>query len=162
MSEKGVQYRQGDVQIVAINDLPASTTEIPARDGQSILAAGEATGHNHVMDKKVADLFTFQGAPQGHTVLVVKEATVKRGDLIEGKVIETMGDGTLRFRGEDGVVIRFHPDDVEVVKQGVKVNRAYSPVIHPEHDAIPLSEGKYRVIQHQTQVTAQRRQRVAD
>lgn len=128
----------------------------PDARGRLVLAEGEVTGHAHVMEPKGVEMFVD---PRGETLLVVTETTVKRGALIEGKVIETLPDGTLRFRMTDGIVMRFAPGDITIGKQGVKVNRAYTPLTHDEHDAIPVSIGVYDVvIQHTADVRNVRRQ----
>jgi hypothetical protein len=55
-----MMLRQGDVLLVAINNLPRETTEVvPERRGsrlEYVLAQGEATGHAHAMiaDDRVA------------------------------------------------------------------------------------------------------------
>lgn len=159
----GVAYRQGDVTLVQIVNTtwPSSRVEKKPTKKGVVLAEGEVTGHAHVMDRDVAKLFEAPGVlPEGHSLLVVTETTVRQGDFIEGKVLETMKDGTIRFKLTDGVVMRFLPDDIEVKgDKGVIVKRAYSPLVHDEHDGIPVGKGTYRVIQHQT-VTAQRRRAV--
>lgn len=166
MSENSrqVSYRQGDITLVHIADnfvAPDNTPQKkPNKKGQMVLAEGEVTGHAHVMDKDVAKLFSPTSYPSTQQLLVVTEATVNRGDFIEGKVLETMPGGTVRFKGTDGVVIRFHPSDIEIQPNGVKVNRAYAPLTHDEHDAIPVSPGTYKVIQQSTMQT--HRMTVAD
>jgi hypothetical protein len=118
--------------------------------GRVVLAEGEVTGHAHVMEPKGVAFLKPPNMPQGHSVLVVAETTVQRGDFIEGEVLGTMPGGTVRFRQTDGTVIRFNPADIEIMKAGVKVKIAYSPLKHDEHDAIPVGRGVYTVIQHQT------------
>lgn len=42
-------YRQGDVLLVPIEDLPANLRPVPLEDGRTILARGEITGHAHAV-----------------------------------------------------------------------------------------------------------------
>lgn len=161
-----VAYRQGDVTLIKIPRADGQNStdfqKKPNKKGQTVLAEGEVTGHAHVMDKDVTKLFTGDGLPTGHSILVVTETTVAEGSFIEGKVIETMKDGTIRFKQSDGVIMRFLPTDITVKGDtGVIVNRAYSPLTHDEHDGIPVGKGTYRVIQHQT-VTATRRRAIVN
>jgi len=54
--------RQGDVMLVAIANLPAACTEMPAgTDGKTILAWGEATGHHHRVETPTVRLWTANG-----------------------------------------------------------------------------------------------------
>ncbi len=161
-----VGYRQGDVVLIQQERDVVRTSYLkgqkPDKLGRLVLAEGEVTGHAHVMNPKVAELLNDDRLPSGHSLLVVQEATVQRGDFIEGKVLETMPGGTIRFQQTDRTIIRFHPDDITIQKGGVKVHRAYAPLSHDEHDTIPVSPGTYRVIQQQTAITPQRRISVAD
>lgn len=44
-------YRQGDVLLTKVEELPPSVTEVPRdSDGALVLAYGEVTGHRHVVD----------------------------------------------------------------------------------------------------------------
>lgn len=53
------QYRQGDVFLVKVDDLPAESTltEVPRDKGRVILAYGEVTGHAHAIRAKGATLY---------------------------------------------------------------------------------------------------------
>lgn len=165
---KHLAYRQGDVTLVLTTAFPEDDVSFNQKKldakGRVVLAEGEATGHAHVMDKDVAKLFVSPTKlPEGHSLLVVAETTVKRDSLIEGKVLETLKDGTIRFQQSDGVVIRFAPTDVKIMGDiGVYVNRAYSLLKHDEHDAIPVGAGTYRVMQHQQATSARRRMITGD
>ena len=167
--------RQGDVVLIhslrSIDSLLSKAKIKPEkRDsrGRLVLAEGEVTGHAHVIDApKGAFLYRERGKNQfGATeelLLVVQETQVQRGQLIEGQVIQTMPAGSIRFRQSDGTVLRFKPSDITIREGvGVVVNRAYTPVKHDEHDAIPLSKGVYNVRQQETMVSPTRRMRVAD
>lgn len=50
------QYRQGDVLIVRVDELPAGIKPIK---GEIILAHGEATGHAHRVKNRCAKFFAF-------------------------------------------------------------------------------------------------------
>lgn len=43
------QYRQGDVFIEEIDEIPAAATVVPRENGTVVLAYGEATGHAHAI-----------------------------------------------------------------------------------------------------------------
>lgn len=42
-------FRQGDVLIARVDELPEGLEQVPRDDGRIILAYGEATGHAHVV-----------------------------------------------------------------------------------------------------------------
>lgn len=50
-------YRQGDVLIVAVAEIPHGLELVPRENGALILAHGEATGHAHAVRSKTAALF---------------------------------------------------------------------------------------------------------
>lgn len=67
-------YRQGDVLLIATQDLDESgLTEVPREDGLIVLAHGEATGHRHAIDPcaagEVPVAVLFQRADQVDRVL---------------------------------------------------------------------------------------------
>ncbi len=167
---KQIADRQGDVTLMHDPRDPAdiiaryngSTCEVKPIKGRVVLAEGEVTGHAHTLKPQGVRFFKPNGFPTGHSLLVVTETTVERGSLLEGELLGTMPGGTLRFKLTDGTVMRFAPSDVEIVKQGVKVNRAYTPLTHDEHDAIPVGVGVYTVMQHQTADAQEVRHIVAD
>lgn len=164
--------RQGDVVLIHmdakshtadfIRKMRESKYKAKPKNGRLVLAEGEVTGHAHTMDPKVAELIQPPASVRGDTILIVHEATAKCGDFIEGKLLETLKDGTLRFQQTDGVVARFAPGDVTVSEKGVKVKRPHSLLKHDEHDAIPLSKGAYKVNIHQTAVTPKITRQVVD
>lgn len=51
------QYRQGDVLLVRVGDLPADARPLPREGGKVVLAHGEATGHHHAVLERDAELF---------------------------------------------------------------------------------------------------------
>lgn len=50
-------WRQGDVLIVPVDELPAELIEVPREDGRVVLAHGEATGHAHAIREPAARLY---------------------------------------------------------------------------------------------------------
>lgn len=50
-------YRQGDVLIVAIDEIPSSSTEVPRAKRGIVLAEGEVTGHAHRIPSRSATLY---------------------------------------------------------------------------------------------------------
>lgn len=55
-------YRQGDVLLIKVkNDSTACAEEITADRGRIVLAYGEATGHAHALDARLAALFAIAG-----------------------------------------------------------------------------------------------------
>jgi len=49
-------YRQGDVLIESVVDIPSDATTVKPVDGRIILAHGEATGHHHSISATDVDL----------------------------------------------------------------------------------------------------------
>ena len=49
-------YRQGDVLIRRVDEIPTGLEAVPRDDGRLVLAYGEATGHAHVVEGP-AELF---------------------------------------------------------------------------------------------------------
>lgn len=49
-------YRQGDVLLKKIGTIPSDAEIVPACAGRLILAEGEATGHNHSVSARNAEL----------------------------------------------------------------------------------------------------------
>jgi hypothetical protein len=54
-------YRQGDVLVIEVRDVPQDTTEVPRENGRIILAHGEVTGHSHAIASPDAVLLSFGG-----------------------------------------------------------------------------------------------------
>ena len=55
-------YRQGDVLVVRIDDVPDDATAVPRDAGRLVLAYGEATGHAHAVVSDEAELVTTEHA----------------------------------------------------------------------------------------------------
>lgn len=52
-----MMYRQGDVLITAINEIPNDAKELPTTDRGVVLAEGEVTGHAHRIPHRSASLY---------------------------------------------------------------------------------------------------------
>ena len=52
-------YRQGDVMIRLVEEIPTGAKERKAVKGRHVLAEGEATGHAHVIRSKGVHAFDF-------------------------------------------------------------------------------------------------------
>ena len=102
-----MQYRQGDVLIESVLEIPAATRAVPRENGAIVLAHGEATGHAHRIANRVA------------------------------RFLET-GDGARYL-------------DLPTRAR----------VVHPEHGAVTLPPGSYRV-SRQVEYTPQEVRNVAD
>ena len=49
-------YRQGDVLVIPISEVPNDVEEVPRENGRIVLAHGEVTGHAHAIDSRFAHL----------------------------------------------------------------------------------------------------------
>jgi hypothetical protein len=50
-----VSYRQGDVLLVSVPEIPARAHAVPRDEGRIVLAYGEVTGHAHAIDAPEAE-----------------------------------------------------------------------------------------------------------
>jgi hypothetical protein len=66
-------FRQGDVFIQRIANLPGDSKKLARENGRVVLAHGEATGHHHSLVEKNCALFTSDTEP-GVTFLEIQEA----------------------------------------------------------------------------------------
>jgi hypothetical protein len=65
-------YRQGDILIVPISEIPKAAKRAKAKHRRLVLAEGEATGHHHsIADSNAVDL--LQLPSQDDLFLLVKE-----------------------------------------------------------------------------------------
>lgn len=51
-------YRQGDVMIERVKDVPVGLAKVGREGGQLVLAHGEVTGHMHAVAEMDAEMFT--------------------------------------------------------------------------------------------------------
>jgi hypothetical protein len=79
-------YRQGDVLLVACDEIPAEATTVKRDAGRVILAYGEVTGHAHAIvepsvekhELKLADGITeYLSAPHGATIVHEEHDTIE-------------------------------------------------------------------------------------
>ena len=70
-------YRQGDVLLDRVDDLPAGTraTSLPPDQGRVVLAYGEATGHYHSVPHDDAELLEVTTADRVDRYLRIRSAT---------------------------------------------------------------------------------------
>lgn len=57
-------YRQGDVLIIPVDQIPSKTKIVGRENGLVILAHGEVTGHHHAIHDRHAQLVTSQQADE--------------------------------------------------------------------------------------------------
>lgn len=60
-SHNSRQYRQGDVLLKSVENIPAEAVKLEATDERVVLAWGESTGHAHAIKASLAQLFSFAG-----------------------------------------------------------------------------------------------------
>jgi hypothetical protein len=79
------QYRQGDVLLCAIDEIPVRATAIPSTGDRVVVATGELSGHAHVFPAREARLFrdeasgrAFVAIAEGGAALVHEEHTLIR------------------------------------------------------------------------------------
>lgn len=94
-------YRQGDVLIIPVQDIPDGAKPIARESGRLILAHGEATGHAHVVEG---------------------EATFLAADIedLERRFLRVEEEAEVVHDEHDAIVLP--PGDYEVVRQ-----REYAP-----------------------------------
>ena len=95
MAQQRRQYRQGDVLIEQVEAIPA---EARRRRGRAVLAAGEATGHAHVLEA------------------VGEETTVELLELGDRLLARILG-GDARVVHQEHAPIVLPPGDYEIVRQ---------------------------------------------
>src|SRR4051812_43125272 len=55
--ETPMQYRQGDVLLCAVDQMPPHTVRLPREDRRGGVARGELTGHAHAFTEHDVDMF---------------------------------------------------------------------------------------------------------
>lgn len=100
-------YRQGDVLLVRVNEVPAEAKEVKPEHGRIVLAHGEATGHTHaILDTERVTLLMLE---------------MKRYLKVEKKVA---------LKHEEHAPIELPPGQYEVIRQ-----REYVPKELPRYVA---------------------------
>jgi hypothetical protein len=76
----GKQYRQGDVMIVRVRNIPQGAQAKPRENGRVILAHGEVTGHAHAVTGPAelfdADRGTYLRVGAGASVVHEEHSTI--------------------------------------------------------------------------------------
>ena len=93
-----VQYRQGDVLLIAVDAIPGSTVPVPRDQGEIVLAYGEVTGHRHAIAEPHAELLALPDQE------------------IERRFLRVVG-GEAGLRHEEHDTITVPPGSYQVVRQ---------------------------------------------
>lgn len=94
----GPHYRQGDVLLVAVPNIPEDARPLPRDQGRVVLALGEATGHAHaIADPQAALLETELGERFVH---VLREGGVLLRHEEHGPVLLPQGAYQVRRQRE--------------------------------------------------------------
>ena len=96
-------YRQGDVLIIPVGELPAGVEKLERESGRVVLAHGEATGHAHAIKDDRAALF-------------------RHPELAAVLMMHVSGDAPVELEHEEHGTIEIPPGNYEVLRQ-----REYSP-----------------------------------
>lgn len=95
-------YRQGDVLIVSVSELPSDLDQLARENGRVVLAHGEATGHAHAIKDKRAALF--------------------RDPKLAAVFMRVSGGGPVALKHDEHDTIAIPPGNYRVIRQ-----REYSP-----------------------------------
>lgn len=95
-------YRQGDVLIVSVSELPSDLDQVARENGRVVLAHGEATGHAHAIKDKRAALF--------------------RDPKLAAVFMHVTGDSPVALEHDEHDTIVIPPGNYQVIRQ-----REYSP-----------------------------------
>lgn len=93
-------FRQGDVLIMKVDEVPEDARRVPREDGRIVLAHGEATGHAHAVLERDAKLFEVDDTDERFLEIV------QHADVVH----------------EEHDPVRLEPGSYKVVRQ-----REYSP-----------------------------------
>jgi hypothetical protein len=93
-----VQYRQGDVLLIAVAAIPGRAVPVPRDQGEVVLAYGEVTGHRHAIAGPHAELLALPDQE------------------IERRFLRIVGDKAL-LRHEEHDTITLPPGTYQVVRQ---------------------------------------------
>lgn len=96
-----MNYRQGDVLIVAVAKRPTGLKKAAREEGRIVLAHGEATGHAHAILDKGATLY---------------------GTDLNNRFLEVLAEGGVDLVHEEHATITIPPGDYQIVRQ-----REYTP-----------------------------------
>ena len=63
------QYRQGDVLLCAVDDIPSGAKPVPSEDDRVVVALGELTGHAHAFAAAEARMLRDRGRQRSFLVI---------------------------------------------------------------------------------------------
>lgn len=109
---KRVQYRQGDVLLVPVDEVPAGLSGVPRENGRLILAHGEVTGHAHEIVDDRAELY---GTPNLEGGLISVDEAAELYLLVHG-------DGPVELVHDEHATITVEPGAYRRIRQ-----REYAP-----------------------------------
>lgn len=69
-------YRQGDVLLVPVDEIPAGLKQVPLERRRIVLAHGEVTGHAHVVEGEAQFMAADLEEMEGRFLQVEEEATL--------------------------------------------------------------------------------------
>lgn len=120
-----MQLRQGDVLLVRVSRLPATTKPVPRDRGRVVLAYGETTGHAHaIAEAKVALATMDDAAAMGEAARELLASVGLRTEIRDEEVVgflDVAEDATLRHE-EHGAIGLAAGDQFVVLRQ-----REYQP-----------------------------------
>lgn len=127
------QFRQGDVLIERIAELPTTAVK---QKGRVILAHGEVTGHAHTFDSTDAEKFTDDDGSEYFSV---------KGRRIKARLkIVRVWRGQVMVNHPTLGVIEFAKDDVVLEGEFVKIDGMFGLLKHDEHTAQGIRAGFYK------------------
>src|SRR5262245_43414882 len=94
-------YRQGDVMIVAVDQIPADAKEVPRDKRGVVLAEGEVTGHAHRIPSRHASLYRSES---------------------DARFMRVMGPAPVALNHEEHTTINIPPGNYRVT-----IHREYQP-----------------------------------
>jgi len=154
---KTKQYRQGDVFIERITDLPEGLTKVKSPQ-KVILARGEVTGHHHSFDSAVVDEFCNSEGRQFYRV---------RGEPFKLSLkVERTWKNQVLVKLPTGGLVEFSKNDVEVENGVARIDGDFAFLDHQEHTTLGIPAGIYQGgvegTVRQREYTPQEIRRVAD
>lgn len=143
-------YRQGDVLIVRVADLPVST---PVKSGKRgvVLAEGEVTGHAHRIASRSAKLYRTEESARYLRVMGPAPREVMRVVPAHRADISIAHDGSDMIDVPERIVVDL------VAEPGTAVK-----LEHEEHVAVEILPGVYRITIHTEYVPGELPRQVQD
>lgn len=111
MAKQRQMYRQGDVLVLSVAEIPAGAKEVLREDGRVVLAHGEVTGHAHAILAPTAMLYAFEEAGGGG-------AQRRYLGLAEPVALQHEEHSTIHLPPGDYEVVRqreYHPEEIRTV-----------------------------------------------